>query len=634
MNHFCLRRYSPVLCLGLLAGFLFFYRLADRDLWSSHEARAAQDAQSILSDGCWGLPRLFDGHAEFQKPPLYYWLVALLGGWRGGVDAWTVRLPAALCGLGGVLVMYLFGSRVGRPIAGFVAAVILATAEHYTWLARVGRIDMPLTLAVTLALGGYYLGRRNASAGRSAWGWLLVAYLATAAALLLKGPIGVVLPLAVIFVHRLITPPPRRPATRSSLWWGVPLLLALVVPWYLWVGIHTDGQFYRVFFWYHNIERGLHGTSASHAHPFWFYGPRLAEDFLPWSPFLLLAGWFLLRRPAWRHEPEVRFGLVWLLSMTALLSCMRFKRADYLLPAFPGAALFLGCAAERWYRTAVRPRRLAAAFAVIVAGCAGGWWVYLDHVLPRYEPQREQQRFAAAIRQRAPSPQLVLFFRAEAHALAFHLGRPLDTFLEWENLNVWAGRSGCFYIVMPPECAAEWSNHVTAGRLEEVLRNTDLAGGRHEHPLVLMRTRPLRHGKELMPRHVRHQLAREIIAQGQREQDEQPGDGNQDHHPREPRTDEHVHEEQDHQGGLHRRDDQAADDVPDARQRNERHRHGQDRERQQDAQDDPVRDRGQDALGHGPSVKNENRPSCASPANTASGAERSRPYRRNASTGR
>src|ERR1700745_1823100 len=71
--------------LILLCCFLFFYRLADRDLWSSHEGRAAQDAQTILDDGRWGLLRLYDRNVELQKPPLYYWLVALTARLRGGV---------------------------------------------------------------------------------------------------------------------------------------------------------------------------------------------------------------------------------------------------------------------------------------------------------------------------------------------------------------------------------------------------------------------------------------------------------------------------------------------------------------------------------------------------------------------
>src|SRR5438552_18496243 len=94
-------------CVLVCGAFLFFYRLADRDLWSSHEGRAAQDAQTVLSEHQWGLPRLFDGKIELQKPPLYYWLVAGIAALRGGqVDAWSVRLPAAGAALGTVLLLF------------------------------------------------------------------------------------------------------------------------------------------------------------------------------------------------------------------------------------------------------------------------------------------------------------------------------------------------------------------------------------------------------------------------------------------------------------------------------------------------------------------------------------------------
>src|SRR5262249_37280333 len=130
-------------CLALYL--LFFDGLADRDLWSSHEARAAMDAQSVL-DGNWPLPHLFDGRAAWQKPPLYYWLVALTAAPGGVVDAWAVRVPSALAALGCVLVLGALGWRRGRPLAGVAAGMILATAVHFTWLARIGRIDMPLSL--------------------------------------------------------------------------------------------------------------------------------------------------------------------------------------------------------------------------------------------------------------------------------------------------------------------------------------------------------------------------------------------------------------------------------------------------------------------------------------------------------
>src|SRR5205823_11215318 len=121
--------------------------------------------------------------------------------------------------------------------------------------------------------------------------------------------------------------------------------------------------------------------------------------------------------------------------MLVVLSFAGFKRADYLLPAYPGAALFLGCVAERCYRLARRPAWLAAALAVVVAGCVAGWAYYLYHVLPRDEPALEYRRFAVAVRAHCPTPQPVIFFLVEAHPLAFHLGRPVDTIKEWENID-------------------------------------------------------------------------------------------------------------------------------------------------------------------------------------------------------
>jgi 4-amino-4-deoxy-L-arabinose transferase-like glycosyltransferase len=487
--------------LLVLCWFLFFYRLGDRDLWSSHEGRAAQDAQTILSDHQWGLPRLFDGRIELQKPPLYYWLVAGFAALRGGVvDAWSVRLPAAGAALGSVLVLFGLGLWRGRALAGGIAAAMLATALHYTWLARIGRIDMPLTFVIMVALVGFYLGEQcRCSQNRwSAWGWFFLAYTATAIAALLKGPIGVILPAVVagscLWLQGELPGPQQarrwlRLVHELGLWWGLPLLLSSAVPWYLWADIKTNGKLFEVFFWKHNFERGFGGGSLT-AHPWWFYGPRLAFDLLPWSLLLPAAAWLLIQR-GWRHgDAEGKFGLTWLVAMTLLLSCFRFKRADYLLPAYPGAALFLGSIAERYYREAKRRAVFATGFSLSLGGLALGWWIYVSYLLPGQEPRLEFRHFAEEIRRRAPPPELVIFFRTEAHALAFHVGRPIDTILEWENLDVWCSRPGTYYVVMPPENADEWPRYLKLGRLEEVLRSSDLADGRHAHPLVLLRTRP------------------------------------------------------------------------------------------------------------------------------------------------
>jgi 4-amino-4-deoxy-L-arabinose transferase-like glycosyltransferase len=486
--------FSVSLCL--CGSLLFFYRLGDRDLWSSHEARAGQDAQTMLSDGHWGLPHLFDGTPDLQKPPLYYWGVAVIGWLRGGVvDAWAVRLPATLSAL--ALVLGLFGAlwRSGRTVAGIVGATVLATALHFTWLARVGRIDMPLSLTTAVVIVAFVRARRQPTA-LSALPGCLVGYLSLAAGVLLKGPIGAVLPFAVVGGYVLVEGD-WRPRTwpgllhRLGVWWGLPLMAALTVPWFLWANAQTDGEFFRVFFWHHNVERGLGGAADLAEHPWWFYLPRFSFDFLPWTPLLPLALWLLWRRRWWRADAAARLGLVWLVVVVGLLSCARFKRADYLLPAFPGAALLLGCVAQRWYETARHPWVWKSLFATVVLGCVAGWTVYVTAVLPRSEARLEQRRFAARIRHLVPPPERVLLFWTEPHALVFHLGREVQILIEWDRLDAELAAVENSYVIMPPEIAVLSVEHLRLTRLEEVLRNTDFTRGKHDKPLVLLRAQRL-----------------------------------------------------------------------------------------------------------------------------------------------
>ncbi len=525
------------LVVFLLGGALFFYGLGDRDLNSSHEARAAQNAQMVLREGNWLLPRLFDGHLELQKPPLYYWLVALVGLAGGGdVGPWAVRLPAALSALGCVLFVHLVGCRVGRPRVGFLAALVLVTCLHFTWLARVGRIDMPLTFMLTVALGSFHIGRA-APPGR---GWFLLGYTAVGLGVLLKGPIALVLPALVTLAMRLVpcqvskeglrgsrirenagdlariltnaaTPElrlgdalvqgPQEPR-RSTLWWGLPWVLLIAAPWFIWANLETDGRLWDVFFWYHNVERGLGGSETLKAHPWWFYGPVCLIDLLPWSLALPLLGWAWLQCPELRADPQARLGACWFIAVLAFLSCMSFKRADYLLPAYPGFALLLGCAIERFV-SPTRKRGCAllarrangerfalrrSVFGILVLGMVVGWGWYNTWVVPRQEEGWPYQRIAQEIRAQTERP--VIFFRAESHVLAFHVGPPLSTILEWENLQWWVARPFPVYVVMPEADAAAWPRHLRDGGLVEVLRTRERMPGLREHAVVVLRTQP------------------------------------------------------------------------------------------------------------------------------------------------
>jgi 4-amino-4-deoxy-L-arabinose transferase-like glycosyltransferase len=482
-----------VLTACLCGSFLLFYRLGDRDLWASHEARAGQNAQRILDDGDWLLPRQFDDKLELQKPPLYYWLTAIAGWARGGVDAIAVRIPAAVAGLATIVGILVFLAANGRPLAGILAALFLATANHFTWIVRTGRIDVPLTFTTAAAILCLWTARHRDDRPTL---WSVVGYLAIAAGVLLKGPIGLILPLAVLTIDGLMDRSSgislRRRMLPSSLLWGLPLVFAVAAPWFVIAHIRTDGEFTRQFFWYHNFQRATGGAALA-SHPWWFYGPRIAFDFLPWSPLIVFAAWFTFRARGATEDPVARLGVTWLFTILFLLSLSKFKRADYLLPAYPGVAVWLGCVGERLYqrwRLPNRARWLALGACGAMAAIVAGWALFLNVTVPQLDAEREKHSFAAAIRAVAPRPEQVLFFRVEDHLLAFHLGRPLNSFLEWENLSVWMERLETHHVLMPAECANEWRQYITSGSLDEVLRYCDRTDRHRPRDLVLMRTHP------------------------------------------------------------------------------------------------------------------------------------------------
>jgi hypothetical protein len=146
----------------------------------------------------------------------------------------------------------------------------------------------------------------------------------------------------------------------------------------------------------------------------------------------------------------------------------------------------LGCVLERYLRPGRRAWVLAGVGGMAAAMTAG-WVGYIGWRLPAEEAYREYRSFAAEVRRHAPAPACVAFFGIEAHALAFRVGRPLAVVVEWPDLQARLEGPGPHYLVMSPDRAEQCQSFLRGVCLEEVCRNTTLAGGRHERPLVLLR---------------------------------------------------------------------------------------------------------------------------------------------------
>ena len=322
--------------LLLLIGSLLLFGagIGMRSLWNPNEPVYAEGAREMLQRGDYLLPYV-NGVIYSDKPIFYFW--AMLAGclFTGGMSEAGLRIPSLVAGALSVLLVYRLGRRIFGIRAGFLGAACLATTVMFWWHSQYIQMDQLLSLLMLAALAAFFEGKETVSPRRP------LLWAASGAcmglAFLTKGPVGLVIPAAVMGLYLLLVGDYRWLFRREVAWMGAMFLL-FAVPWFAYLGLTGHRGVLEDFFIRHNFERAT--DPFNHRQPFWYYGPRLLSDLFPWSLFLPAALCF-----APRHEMERRgrlFLWLWLGVILVAFSSVGSKRGVYLLPLYPAAGLVLG----------------------------------------------------------------------------------------------------------------------------------------------------------------------------------------------------------------------------------------------------------------------------------------------------
>ena len=282
-----------------ICGLLFFTFLGVRDLWDIDEGMHAAIAQTMLLSGDWVTP-IFNGEAFLDKPVLFNWVTAI-SFYLFGFTEFAARLPAALSGLGCVILTWQLGRQCYGERAGFLAGLILATTLEFMILSRVVQYDIPFTFFVTLAL--FCFARAVVDEDNRRF-YFLGFYAAAALAVLTKGPIGLILPGLVIVVY-LVTTARYSLLREMQILPGIVLFLAIVTPWFVLMERANEG-YLEYFILKQHLGNFLGGEGAMkprHPEPFNYYLPILLAGLLPWSALLPQS---LVR--AWRSDRDPGSG--------------------------------------------------------------------------------------------------------------------------------------------------------------------------------------------------------------------------------------------------------------------------------------------------------------------------------------
>ena len=334
------------------------------------EARYAEIPREMLATGDFVAPHL-NGYRYYEKPPLHYWTVAASMSLFGETE-WAARLPVKLSAAGMVLVTVFFARRRFGERVALLAGLIVATSLLVVALGRLNIIDTPLSFALSsaaFAFGSFQEHERAGDRGR-ARAALYLLHFSCAAAVMLKGLVGLVLPGGAILVWALLS---RRLSIVPKLFSPGPLILflALVLPWHIaiarrdreWFDFYVVGEHFRRYF-----ESG-HRRSASGLLFVWV----LLGGLFPWTPFLgrLREAFPSIRRGAWRERGAEAFLQVFWVFLFLFFTASRSKLVPYILPVWPAIAVLVAVGLERARQRGapLRPERWASG---LLFGLLGG----------------------------------------------------------------------------------------------------------------------------------------------------------------------------------------------------------------------------------------------------------------------
>jgi len=377
--------------------FLFFFNLNRWDLWNPDEPRYAQVAREMVNGGDWILMH-FNGKVYEDKPPLFFWLIALSSYLWQGFNSFSVRFPSAVFGTLTVLLTFLIGRSLYATRTGFLSSLILATGVGFAYLSTRGNIDTTLTFFTTASLFFFFQWYRDRKSEQkserkartlSIYGF----YIAMALATLAKGPVGFVFPLLVSLSYLMIQRD-WKAIKRMKLLPGMLLFMAIVLSWYV-PAIFKGGQTYlSETLLHHTVDRFAKGSS--HIRPIYYYLYNFPIDFLPWIFFLPAAVAYGCSRGAIEKRREFLFLFVWFIVIFLFFSLSKGKRGIYLLPLFPAVSVMVGKLWDDFILTSMEPfRREWISFPLygfmglaLFAGAAIPWVIsirfpsYLPYALP------------------------------------------------------------------------------------------------------------------------------------------------------------------------------------------------------------------------------------------------------------
>ncbi len=436
------------------------------------------------------------GKDYLDKPPFLFWLNCISFSLFGFTN-FAYKLPSLLFSLLGLFYTYKLGAYLFDRNTGKVAAILVGTSIGFFWVNNDVKTDAIVTACFVFSLYQLIL-----FTDRNKIKHLIFGSIGIGVGMLTKGPLGLVFPLAAVFIHLTLKQELKK-LLRVS-WILLPVIVAIILlP--MCIGLYNQFDLHpekvvngetgvsglRFFFWEQSFGRITGENRLKNDTSFFYlFGSFLVLVF-PFSALTILAYFKKLKKAVISKYDGEYYLLGGSLLILTLLSFSTYKIPHYAIVVLPLVGILV--AHELIFLTDDKSVRWLKIHNMIVAGVIFALsalsflifdfkWIHLlivafllvsyiyyhlkhqmqitlfiaaltlgfvlnAQLIPGFQKYSEGRRFAELIKENDLQDETLYFFNRKSKALEFYLQRYMEV-VSWEELiKLWKnGDDAWFYM--------------------------------------------------------------------------------------------------------------------------------------------------------------------------------------------
>jgi len=278
--------------------------------------------------GNWLVPYYEDGNPRFQKPILFYWMVAFIYKILG-VGIWQARVVSLFFGILNLILIYKFSLLLfnSRKISIF-SLIILASNIMFCIYSKAAVTDMALLYFLNLSIYFFY---KSITDGKKKN--LVLGYLFSGLAVATKGPVGFLIPFLTIIIYCFCINGIKGVKEIFSIK-GILIFLLISLFWPVYMYIKFNGIFLNHFF---NIEvkRRISFSLENQIENLIFYLHTTLRYAHIWIILFLIMIFKKREKVVFYKKENKTLLLIWIVVIFVLFSFfIRMHRSRYILPLF------------------------------------------------------------------------------------------------------------------------------------------------------------------------------------------------------------------------------------------------------------------------------------------------------------